>query len=354
MNNDFNYVSYKIHSNKLHNKEIKVILIADLHGYFNNKRKAKKLAEAIKERKPHHIIIAGDTMQGDKWETKKKLAPLVEFIRDLSNIAPVFISQGNHDLAGAVNDNRKVRDNSFKKLEKINLGKVFVLINDVVEYDGFKILGYTPETKDIIHKLDIQEHGIAHDIFINEYQENGVKLNKKDSFITEFVGHNPFLIARSENGIGLGDLKYIDTFYAGHIHNGYHRSSTITKNPDKYLYSGYIEQPYSLDKNKRIVKRSIRPYIYSRTILCRGTVYIDDDANRRILLLQNGNYYINNSKEVNKDNWIRISINNANEYINRNNLHALVITGGINKFFKLSLPGDKPEITEIIYMGKKY
>ena len=93
MNNDFNYVSYEIHSNKLHNKEIKVILIADLHGYFNNKKKANKLVEAIKEKKPHHIIIAGDIMQGNKWEDEKKLLPFTKFISDLSSIAPVYISR---------------------------------------------------------------------------------------------------------------------------------------------------------------------------------------------------------------------------------------------------------------------
>ena len=264
-------------------------------------------------------------------------------------VLPQFISQGNHDLAEAVNNNRKVRNNSFKKLEKINPGRIFALINDVVEYDGFKILGYTPETKDIIHRLDIQEHGIAHDIFINEYQKHGIKIGKQNKLITEFVGHNPFLIARSENNIGLGDLKNIDTFYAGHTHNGYRKSNTINKNPDKYLYYGYIEQPYSVDKNQKIVKKSIRPYIYRKTILCRGTVYVDDDSNRKILQLQNNNFYFNESNINNKDSWKKISNEKARSYIQENNLHALVITGGISKFFKLSIPFDKPEITEIIY-----
>lgn len=349
MKDKFDFVTYKLYSKKLKNNEsIKVILIADLHEYFKNKKKASELIDAIKEENPHHIIIAGDIMQGKKWESEKKVLPFVEFLKSISEVAPVFISQGNHDLVNVVGE---VRNKSFKKLENINPGRIYVLINDVVEYDGFKILGYTPETKNIVNDLDIQEHGIAHDIFIKEYQEYGIKINKQNKLITEFVGHNPFLIARSENNIGLGDLKYVNTFYAGHLHNGYRRSSTISKNPDKYLYNGYVEQPYSVDKNRKIIKKSIKPYMYSKTILCRGTIYIDDNSNRKILQLRNNNFYFNNSNKNTKDSWKKISLSKAKLMIEENNLHALVITGGIRKFFKLNIPGDKPEITRVIYRG---
>lgn len=355
VNQEFNkkidFVEYTIYTDKLKKDEKrKIVLIADLHDYLKHKKKTRELVEAIKNCKPHHIVIAGDIIQGNKWEKEDKLIDFSGFLKDISQVAPVFISQGNHDLVGQNKNNKMKRDKLFKKLESIRPGKIFVLINDFVTYDNFDILGYTPDPS-IISSLKIQEHGIAHDRFIKEYNENGVEIvNSKN--IVEFVGHNPHLIARSENGIDLGRLCHVNTFYMGHLHNGYKRSKTIKKNPNKYLDYGYVEKLYSVDKNGKIIKKSINPFLFSKTVLSRGIIYIDDNSQRKVLQLRNNNYYINDSIEDNKTKWQQISFEKASKYIMDNNLHAVVITGGIRKFFGFSIQGDLPEVTIVSYVGK--
>ena len=334
---EFDLVKYSIYTDKLKlGEKIQVILIADLHNYLLNKKNSLSLASAIKSRNPHHIVIAGDIIQGRKWENKKILSSINNFLRDISEVAPVFIVRGNHDLVGGNNK----RIDYFKSLGIKD--KVYALDNDFVTYDNFDIIGFNPSEK--TYDLGFQQHGIAHDRFIKEYMEKGIK-PQKNKHITEFVGHSPYLFAKSENGIGLEDLKYVDIIYTGHMHNGYYKSSTIKKNPDKYLDDGYVERSYSFNKDGKLC--SFNPFFFSKTDLCRGVIYIDDDSMKRILQLRNNHFYV-----YDNDKWNIIDEDDARKLIKDNNYHPMVIAGGIRKFFRLNLPNDKPEITEVIYEGK--
>ena len=80
-------------------------------------------------------------------------------------------------------------------------------------------------------------------------------------------------------------------------------------------------------------------------------IYIDDNSQRKILQLRNNSYYINESIKDNKADWKKISFEKAKEYIMENNLHRVVIAGGIRKFFGFSIPGDLPEVTIVNYIG---
>lgn len=341
---NYDISTYNIITSKLpFNENKKVILIADLHGYINNKNKKDSLIDIIKVKKPHHIIIAGDIMQGNKWLQTKSLNNFKDFLIKLSEV-PIFISLGNHDLVGVKNKNKII--NTFKSLKDIN--NVYPLIKDKIIYDGFEIIGYLPTSKNL-NNLSKQKHGIAHDEFIKEYNDNGIKPTKNTNNIITFVGHNPNLIGKSENGIGLGLLSKVEVFYTGHLHNGYLRSNTINKNPDKYLDKGYMEKIYNLSKNGKF--KNIKPLFFEKTNLCRGIIYIDNNAKHHLLQLRNGNFYSNTLLEDNKQNWITIDKDKAINEIEKNKYSSLIITGGINKFFIGSI--DKPEITEIIYKGTK-
>lgn len=350
---NYNLIKYIIPSYKLvKGEDKKVILIADLHDYTKSKTKSEALGEAIKSREPDHIVIAGDNIQGSKWESERAIGDFARFIDDVSEAAPVFISQGNHDLVGINSSNKNIRMNNFKSLENVRPGKVYPLVNDKVFIDGFEIIGYTPSHQ-IIGKQSIQEHGLAHDMFIREYAENGVNPDRDDERIVEFVGHNPYLIAQSENGIGLEELVPVDVFLTGHVHNGYRRSSTTNKDPDRYLDKGYVEKAYTLDKDGVLDTGSINPLFFGKTNLCRGVVYIDDNSQKRILQLSNNHFYVNSTDETNKEIWTPIMEEDARNIILNKKLHALIITGGIRKFFGFDVPGDKPEITEVIYKGMR-
>lgn len=347
---NFNICKYVLPSYKLAYGSIKkVILIADLHNYTKSLKNRRQLAENIKERNPDHIVIAGDSMQGIKWEKNIWLDKFKDFLADLSEQNPVFISQGNHDLVGINSKNYNQRIGNFRKLADVRPGMIYPLVNDKVIIDNFEIIGYTPSYH-IISGLGIQKHGFAHDQFINEYDRDGIKPSMETDNIVEFVGHNPHLIAQSENGIGLGSLSSVDTFYTGHLHNGSHRSSTISKNPDRFLDNGFVERPFTQNKDGKVF--SFNPLIYGLTNLCRGVVYIDDRSQQQILQLSNGHFYKNVSKKDNVQKWKRISSNSARIIILSNKFKALIITGGVNKFFNHNIFGDQPEITETIYEGR--
>lgn len=350
MNNMFDLCLYILPTAKLYDDEmIKVITISDLHDYTKNKVSAVKLANEIVERKPHHVIIAGDVLQGKKWESKEALEELKEFLLIISNVCPVIISQGDYDLIGTNDKNRELRNENFKNLEKYNPNKIFSLINDKIEIDKFEILGYTP-LRYLISDESIQDHGYAHDKFIEEYMKNGIKPTKDTKKIIEFAGHNPNLIAKSENDIGLETLSLVDTFYSGHHHNGYLKSSLIKNDSSLYLDNGYSKKCIIRDKDNNIIK--INPII-GDTDLCRGVLYIDESCDKILLRLRNGSLYRNINAGVNMTEWKHTENEDAIKQIIDNNLKAIVISGGINKYYGLNIPGDKPEITEITYVGKK-
>jgi len=351
MEDKFDLTQYNIDNPKLNNeKEEKVIVIADMHDYTKNHKKSDDLAEYIKSRKPHHVVIAGDIIQGSKWENERSLKDLSRFLDNLSEGSSVFLSQGNHDLMGMNNKNFEIRNKKFRELEHIRPGKIYPLVNDKVIIDGFEIIGYTPN-KNIVSSLDSQQYGFDRDRFIEEYKNNGIKVDENTDKIVEFVGHNPNLIAQSYNDISMGDLIPIDTFYAGHLHNGYRRSDTIKLNPDRYLDNGYTEKLYMKNSKGELIKNSINPLLFGETNLCRGVVYVDDYSIQKILQLRNNHFYINKSND-NNTNWVLIDSEKARKEIISNKLHALVITGGIRKFFGFDLPHDKPEVTEIIYKNE--
>lgn len=349
MESKFSNVKYIVPTDKLIDGEKKsVVLISDLHDYVKNKRKAADLVNEIAEKQPMQIIIAGDNFT--PGVNPNAYNNFVYFLAALSEIAPVFMSQGNHDLSGQKESNKAERIRLFKSYEDARPGSVFALINDKLIIDGFEIIGYTPDPK-IISSLDIQNHGIAHDRFIEEYMQNGIKPSDNSNNIVEFIGHNPNLIAASENGIGLEGLSTVDAFFTGHLHNGYIKSDTVRKNPDKWLDKGYVERIYMLDKDGKYIPGSVTP-IWGPTNLCRGVIYVDDRSQQKIMQLSNNHFYINLAKEDNIQVWEPVVEELAKIKIIDDNLHALIISGGINKFFGLNRIGDQPEITEVVYEGK--
>lgn len=347
-------VNYMIPTHKLYfGTGKRVVLIADLHGYHNNKKKKVALIEAIRVQKAHHIVIAGDHMDvaTGKWANNVIYKNLCDLVLELSKIAPVILSQGNHDINGGEKI-QKQANQRFLDLAKLNPGHIFPLINDKVTIDEFEIVGFTP-SYETISNTKIQTHGIARDKYINEYEESGQYITGGDSVIVEIAGHNPYLVGVGESDIDLGKQKKVDNFLEGHIHNAYRTSMKTRENPDKYLTGGgYIERVVDYAHDGSVAEKSL---VFGKVeSLARGVTYIDDLSQQHYILLNNGHYYrnaaLNEGKNIKR--WILVDdIEAINDIISKK-LHAVTVTGGVKKFSPIPRK-DEPEITVIDYVGRK-
>lgn len=337
----------------------RVVLISDLHSYHVNDRKRDALIGAIKLQNPHHIVVAGDFMDVSfgEWHSDKKYEAFCKLVKDLSDIAPVVISQGNHDINGKGAKQEEANER-FKSVEKLNPGRIFALINGKTrDIEGFEVIGFSP-THDTMARVGTQTHGIARDQFVDEYNESGPEVSKDDNVITEMVGHNPHLFGIGESDKDLGRAKNVDTYYGGHWHNGYIPSKVTRANPEKYMSGhGYTERVFDYSHEGKLADVSVG---YGKlTSLTRGTTWIDDMSQQIYLQLRTKDdkdvqYYINTAldKGQNIQEWEKIDKETAEKDIMNRNLHAVTVSGGIKKFNPIPFP-DEPEITIVDYEGRR-
>ncbi len=90
--NRFRVVEYKLYSPKV-KKEHKYVVLSDLHNKTYGKEN-KKLLEAIENKQPEGILIAGDILTA---KPKKSYQPAIELIEKLALKYPVFYGMGNHE-----------------------------------------------------------------------------------------------------------------------------------------------------------------------------------------------------------------------------------------------------------------
>ena len=330
-------INSTIESKKIREGEkLRTVIIADLHGYTNDLEKARRLAEAIKLQNPDFIFIAGDIYSGGTpWEGGKKLENFQRFIDIISEAAPVFITWGNHDLRKMNDENRDLRIRNLRNLEKIRSGQVYPLYNDKVIVNGMEIVGFVPSFELMegskLEGLPIQIHGIAHDGFIKEYEEKGVKFEHPELFTT-YLGHDPHLICVSENGIGLGSLEVCDFFITGHLHDGYKpvlKAIGLGGLKSLELDNGWVEQPSVVDKDGKKMKKSIWPPFFGKTNLCRGIVYFDNNAQQHIWESPTQEYYKNVASGDNTQIWFPVSTEEARKEILDKGLHYMIISEGV-------------------------
>ena len=332
-----------------HGTKMRAVVIADLHGYTNDLGKAKRLAETIKMQNPDFIFIAGDLFNGGApWEGGEKLASLRKFVDILSEAAPVFITWGNHDLRKMTPENKDLRIKNLRDLENVRSGQVFPLYNDRVVINGMEIIGYVPSFELMegskLEGLPIQIHGIAHDKFIKEYEEKGVKFEHPE-LVTTYLGHDPHLIAASENGIGLGNLKVCDFFVTGHLHDGYKpvlEAMGLGNLESLKLDNGWVEQPTLVDRNGKKLRKPLWPPFFGKTNLCRGIVYFDNDAQQSILQTPDGKFYKNVATGANRQIWAPVLEEEARKVVLDQKLHFMLISEGIAPGF-----APKEELTTI-------
>ncbi len=345
-------------------RRVRTITISDLHDYTNDPERANRLAEALKRENPDFIFVAGDIFHGSfvkglfskktEWDGSQTLESFRKFIANISEAAPVFVTWGNHDLRKMTPENENERISNLRRLEDVRPGQVYPLYNDRVFVNGMEIIGYVPSFELMEgpkgEGLRIQLHGIAHHKFIEEYEAKGVKFQNPDA-LTTYLGHDPHLIAADETGIGLKGLSVCDFFITGHLHDGYKPvlASLGLGNIEGLQYDrGFTEQGVILDKDGNKIHRS---FIWGKTNLCRGIVYIDDNAQQKLLQMPDGKFYKNMATGLNRQIWNPILEEEARNQILNDKLHFMLISEGVAPAFA---PKEKYATINVVdFEGKK-
>ena len=87
-----NYSSYQISSDKI-NTSVRILQLTDLHN-SEFRESNKELIDRVASQSPDLILITGDLLNSD--ESRTNIA--TNLISSLCDIAPVYISLGNHDV----------------------------------------------------------------------------------------------------------------------------------------------------------------------------------------------------------------------------------------------------------------
>lgn len=355
---------------------VRVCLIADLHGYTNDVNKMRRLAERIAKEEPDIIMISGDIFHGgDPWmndggKNSEKYKNFQLFVKILSEVAPVLVTWGNHDQRGLADlspeDQQKRLDN-FKALADTQGGNVYPLYkdhyyNDKLFINGMEVIGYVPSfniiegtKKDGYPGLPIQNHGIASDKFFEEIKADGPKfMRDKNGELLKthkvVLTHNPNFLTTgtSLKEDVMGEYVVYNESYCGHIHGGYGpvlKHLGLGNIPSLQYDRGWTEQVNGLvDRHGNKIKATKR-LIWGKCSNCRGIVYTDNTRQPRIWQSITGAFYenkafnkiadINNPTEeeldivLNNPVWVPIAREIAHATIITKGYHGNAITEGI-------------------------
>lgn len=344
-------INYKVFNDKINDKSI--ILLSDLHDYS----KISELSDDIINNSPDLVVIAGDILQSKKYIYKSSsFKNLKYFLEKISEYSPVILGLGNHDLYNSSKESLL----GYKELENARNGMIFPLNNESIILDNIKITEFHPSHKAFSPSL--QENGNALIEFCNDYNNSNLEVSKIDKLFNILICHNPKIFSQaysigeqlnldlqpkecnnlSETSNKLGNY---DLVLSGHLHNGYINTSKIIKNPAKYMDKGYWEMPIEKNSDGKIT--NIRPWIFKKTDMCRGTIYVAQTENKIIELCDGTYYYKKNSFT----DPFEVNEKYALDIINTHKMIPIVISGGVNKYF--NLPIDNPEITQVKVLKKK-
>ncbi len=113
------------------NEGFTAVQVSDLHDLCFGKDQ-EKLLSAIREAKPEMILITGDLFNRRR---KKACENAFAFIRGAVRIAPVYFSEGNHEIS--------LRETGERYIETIREMGVCVLRDEFVDLERIRLIGLT-------------------------------------------------------------------------------------------------------------------------------------------------------------------------------------------------------------------
>lgn len=183
----------------------KMCIISDIHhiksctdSFYN------EVLLVLRKEKPKYILIPGDIIDHPDIISKEEIKYLITFLTNLSFLAKVIISKGNHELKKSSNSINDL----YAKLEDID--NLYILDNKSIVIDNYQFIGFSPSNKSYLKKYkDIRVSN-----FIEEFNKCNFKIEKNKTVI--LLSHSPKTIIKSNIDL----LNDVDFIICGHMHNG--------------------------------------------------------------------------------------------------------------------------------------
>ena len=207
MHNEYFYTTKNIP------KDIKIALMSDIHYHYPNYN-LKILISLIKQLKsniPDYICITGDILDTTAC---KNIQELINFLNEITRIAPTIVVLGNHDEKSKKNNKwQKVRNEelitSFKHIKNLHFldDKTFTDKNNNITFYGFN--------------FSFKHYEIDNETY-ESFEKEANKLNgtlpSNTYNVTLF--HSPINIYNFIKNNPKHNLNKTDLILSGHMHNG--------------------------------------------------------------------------------------------------------------------------------------
>lgn len=213
MNKYYRIVNYYIHNDKVNN-DLKLAVISDLHFSSNTKPVDMNiLLNQLKEINPQYILIPGDLIDYKSVLKNKEIKEfIIQFMKELSIIAPVKLSIGNHDLDS-------LEDGYLFGSE---FTTIFDLINSI---DNVEVLD---NKKSITNNLLVSGYTQSHNVYYNDKKEDSqlmfMELNNHEELLKTDISVPSIMLIHSPIHITDDNINELlcnyDIVVSGHMHEG--------------------------------------------------------------------------------------------------------------------------------------
>ena len=228
--NKFYVTDYKLTTPTLNrNMPLKIMVASDIHYQPHVSRELfTQLVEYAMVLKPDFIAMPGDQIETiDFLDCIDDKLFFESIIRALSEIAPLIIIPGNHEIGEATktnffksstNDNRRKSNiKALKYFEGLNrIKNVYFLNNEQIKINGVTFLGFNPKIESYL-KLNSRK---VEEEFISDYLKSDLKMSESDYNV--LLTHSPIQIIKSSVFNSIDDFKKLtDLLITGHLHDAY-------------------------------------------------------------------------------------------------------------------------------------
>lgn len=235
---------------KIKNKDIpksfnnfKIVQLSDIHNEYYG-YKLDNLISKVKKEKPDIIVLTGDLVDAQKYNTEHTLS----FIDSIREVAPIYFVYGNHDIAinGDSNYERLVEKIKEKGVKFLNIeSDLLVKGNDSINILGIQdpsSLYYLEKFSDYLSYED-KMRAMLDEVTTNKINKDGFSL---------LLSHRPeyFNIYKEYD---------LDLVLTGHAHGGQFRIPFIggIYAPGQGFFPKYTAGLHEENETKMIISRGL-------------------------------------------------------------------------------------------------